>query len=172
MTACALASSRSSADSLAFYHRRLNSIWTYTRPAFESATFLAGQDLAEIDRTLDFHMAAFALPLPAPAVFSHADAWPNFTVWGWEVVSSRKQPGFTVLENVSNTGFRSSVREYLPAGATIPEVNLSIGSPPIYPPGVALTVTYIHLHRRQGAPRRTARGRPRPAEFRSQRRCL
>jgi hypothetical protein len=135
----------SSADSLAFYHRRLDSIWNYMRPAFESATFLAGQDLAEIDRTLDFHMTAFALPLPAPAVFSHADAWPNFTVWGWEVISSRKQPGFTVLENVSNSGFRSSVRQYLPSGAPIPEVNLSIGSPPIYPPGVALTVTYIHL---------------------------
>jgi len=136
---------RSSADPLAFYHRRLDSIWKYTRSAFESATFLAGQDLAEIDRTLDFHMAAFALPLPKPAVFSHADAWPNFMVWGWEVVSTRKQPGFTVLENVSNSGFRSSVREYLPAGAAIPEVSLSIGSPAIYPPGVALTVTYIHL---------------------------
>jgi hypothetical protein len=136
---------RSSADSMAFYHRRLDSIWKYTCASFESATFLAGQDLAEIDRTLDFHMAAFALPLPAPTVFSHADAWPNFTVWGWEVLSSRKQPGFTVLENVSNSGFRSSVRQYLPAGATIPEVKVSIGSPPIYPPGVALTVTYIHL---------------------------
>ena len=136
---------RSSADSLAFYRRRLDSIWNYTRPSFESATFLAGQDLVELDRTLDFHVAAFALPLPAPAVFSHADVWPNFTVWGWEIISSRKQPGFTVLENVSNSGFRSSVRQYLPAGATIPEVNLSIGSPAIYPPGVALTVTYIHL---------------------------
>ena len=136
---------RSSADSLAFYHRRLDSIWNYTRSSFESATFLTGQDLAEIDRTLDFHLAAFALPLPAPTMFGHADAWPNFTVWGWEVLSNRKQPGFTVLENVSNTGFRSSVRQYLPSGATIPEVNLSIGSPPIYPPGVALTVTYIHL---------------------------
>ena len=136
---------RGTADSLAFYHRRLNSIWAYTRPSFESATFLAGQDLAEIDRMLDFHMAAFAIPLPAPTVFSHADAWPSFQVWGWDVVSNRRQPGFTVLENVSNSGFRSSVREYLPAGATIPEVKLSIGSPPIYPPGVALTVTYIRL---------------------------
>lgn len=136
---------RSTADSLAFYHRRLNSIWTYTRPAYENATFLAGQDLAEIDRTLDFHLAAFANPLPAPTAFSHADAYPNFAVWGWEVVSNRRQPGFTVLENVSNTGFRSAVREYLPGGATIPEATLSIGSPPIYPPGVALTVTYIHL---------------------------
>jgi pimeloyl-ACP methyl ester carboxylesterase len=136
---------RSSADSLAFYHRRLNSIWAYTRPSFENIAFLAGEDLAEMDRTLDFHMAAFALPLAEPAVFSHADAWPNFTVWGWEAVSDRKQPGYTLIEDVSNTGFRSSVREYLPGGATIPEVHLSIGSPPIYPPGVALTVTYIRL---------------------------
>jgi Putative esterase len=135
---------RSSADSLAFYHRRLNSIWTYTRTGYETATFLAGQDLEEIDRTLQFHLAAFANPLPPPAVFNHWDAWPNFSVWGWEVISNRRQPGFTVLENVSNAGFRSSVREY-PGGATIPEATLSIGSPSIYPPGVPLTVTYVHL---------------------------
>jgi len=135
----------STADSLAFYHRRLNSIWKYTRPAHESATFLAGQDLAEIANTLDSHLIAFANPLPAPTVFSHADAYPNFTVWGWEAISNRRQPGFTVLENVSNTGFRSAVLEFLPRGATIPEVSVSIGSPPIYPPGVALSVTYIRL---------------------------
>jgi Putative esterase len=153
---------RSSADSLAFYHRRFDAIWNYTRPAFESATFLAGQDLEEIDRTLDFHLAAFALPAPNPPVFSHADAWPNFTVWGWEAVSNRKQPGFTLLENVSNSGFRSSVREYLPAGATIPEASLSIGSPPVYPPGIPFTVTYIHLldgKVRRAEQRADARGR-------------
>ena len=61
------------------------------------------------------------------------------------MVSDRKQPGFTVLENVSNTGFRSSVRQSLPSGATIPEANVSIASPPIYPPGIILTVTYVHL---------------------------
>jgi hypothetical protein len=87
-----------------------------------------------------------ALPFsPARTWLSHADPLPNFTVWGWEVLSNRKQPGFTVLENVSNTGFRSSARQYLPAGATIPEVKLSIGSPAIYPPGIVLTVTYVHL---------------------------
>jgi hypothetical protein len=137
--------SQSSADSFAFYHHRMDAIWNFTRTAFESATFLAGQDLAEIDRTLDFHMASFALPLPKPAEFSHADPWPDFTVWGWEVVSNRRQPGFTVLENVSNSGFRSVVRDSLPGGAAIPEANVSIGSPAIYPPGVALKVTYIHL---------------------------
>jgi hypothetical protein len=135
----------STVDPLAFYHRRLNSIWTYTRTAHESATILAGQDLSEIGNTLDFHLLAFTNPLAAPPVFSHADPYPNFTLWGWEAISNRRQPGFTVLENVSNSGFRSSVREYLPGGATIPEVHVSIGSPPIYPPGVPLSVTYIRL---------------------------
>ena len=133
------------ADALAFYHRRMNSIWNYTRPAYGGVSFLAGQDLAEIDHTLDYHMAGFDNPLPAPAQFNHADVYPNFSVWGWEVRSNRRQPGFTVLENVSNTGFRCSVRESLPGGTTIPEVSLAIASPPIYPPGVALTVSYIRL---------------------------
>ncbi len=135
---------QNSADSLAFYHRRLNSLWAYLRPWYENVSFLAGQDLAELDHALDFHMASFAVPLRAPAVFSHTDAWPNFKVWGWDVLSNRRQPGFAVLENVSNNGFRSSVRESA-GGAVIPQVNLSIGSPAIYPPGVSLTVTYLHL---------------------------
>lgn len=137
--------SQSTADPLAFYHRRLNAIWAYTRPSYQNFTFLAGEDLAEIDRMLEFHRSAFAFPLPAPLAFSHADAWPNFSTWGWEVLSNRRQPGFTVLKNVSKTGFRSSVREYLPGGGIIPGVKLSIGSPPIYPPNALLNVTYIHL---------------------------
>ena len=86
------------ADSMGFYHRRLDSIWKYTRPAHESE---AASPLA---KTLDFHMAAFANPLPVPVVFQHADAYPNFIVWGWEVLSDRQQPGFMLLENVSSTG--------------------------------------------------------------------
>ena len=78
---------------------------------------------------LDFHVHAFANPLPKPAVFHHADAYPNFTVWGWEVVSDRRRPGFTVLENVGRSGFRSAVREWIPAGAAIAQVKLSIASP-------------------------------------------
>ena len=60
-------------------------------------------------RTLDFHTQAFAHPLSPPAVFTHADVYPNFSVWGWEVISNRRRPGFTVLENVSPAGFRSAM---------------------------------------------------------------
>jgi pimeloyl-ACP methyl ester carboxylesterase len=84
-----------------------------------------------------------------PPNFRHADPYPNFTVWGWDVASNRRQPGFTVLENVGPRGFRSSVREWVPGGATLAGVKLSISSPPkSYLPGSAQTVTYIRLRDR------------------------
>ncbi len=143
---------------LAFYHRRLDSIWRYTLPGHQTAAL----DAAALPQTLDFHMTAFHFTPPPPATFTHSDPWPNFSVWGWEVVSSRKQPGFTLLENASAAGFRSSVREWLPDGAVLSSVRLSITSPRIAPPGAVRTVTYIRL--RDGNVRRAnqkadARGR-------------
>jgi hypothetical protein len=109
----------------------------------------AASSLAE---TLDFHLDAFAHPIPRPAAFSHTDPYPNFGVWDWEVVSDRRRPAFTVLENVSRAGFRSTVREWIPAGAALPEVKLSITSPRLYTPGAVYPVTYIRL--RDGKVRR------------------
>ena len=111
---------------------------------------------------LDFHRDAFEHPLPKPVAFSHIDPYPNFGVWDWEVVSDRRRPAFTVLENVSRGGFRSAVREWIPAGAALPQVKLSITSPQLYTPGDIYRVTYIRL--RDGKVRRAsqkadARGR-------------
>jgi hypothetical protein len=117
---------------------------------------------SSIAETLDFHLDAFAHPLPKPAAFSHADPYPNFGVWDWEVVSDRRRPAFTMLENVSRTGFRSTVREWIPGGAALQEIKLSITSPPFYTPAAVYPVTYIRL--RDGNVRRVtqkadARGR-------------
>jgi hypothetical protein len=119
----------------------------------------AGSSLAE---TLDFHLDAFAHPLPKPAAFSHADPYPNFGVWDWEVVSDRRRPAFTVLENVSRAGFRSTVREWIPAGAALPEIKLSITSPRLYTPAALYPVTYIRLRDgklRRASQKADARGR-------------
>lgn len=133
-------------DFLQFYHRRLNAIWTYAAPAHETENFDSGHGAPGIAKTLDFHMSAFAKPLPKPAVFSHADVYPNFGVWGWEVASDRRQPGITVLRDISRTGFRSAVREWMPGGATLPHVKLSVTSPArLYAPHSAHPVTFIHL---------------------------
>jgi len=132
-------------DALAFYHDRLNSAWQGTRTGHQSEAFDGDPAAPGVTQTLDFHLHAFANPLPKPAVFSHSDPYPNFDVWGWEVSSDRRQPGFSVLQNVSSKGFRSSVREWVPGGATIPEVKISVVSPRIYTPASTVTVTYIRL---------------------------
>jgi hypothetical protein len=132
-------------DFIQFYHRRLNALWSFATAHHETEEFDSDHATPGIAKTLDFHMRAFADPPPRPAVFSHTDVYPNFGVWGWEVVSNRRQPAFTVLENVSGSGFHSAVREWLPEGATLPSVKLSIESAPLYPPGRAQTVTYIRM---------------------------
>ncbi len=132
-------------DLAVYYHRRLNALWTYARSNHESESFELAQADQAIPRTLDFHMKSFANPLPKPAAFSHADAYPNFAVWGWEVVSDRRQPGFTALEDVSSKGFRVAVREWIPGGTAIAGVKLTVTSAPLYVPGSVHPVTYLRL---------------------------
>ena len=139
-------------DFIRFYHRRLNAVWSLARANHETEEFDSDHGTPGLARTFDFHMQAFAHPLPKPAVFSHADVYPNFTVWGWEVASGRKWPGVTMLEQVSATGFRSAVREWIPGGATMPEVRLAIASPKSYAPGSVRPVTIVKL--RDGSVRR------------------
>jgi len=134
-----------SRDFIQFYHRQLNAIWKYARDWHETEDFDFDHGTPGLSKTLAFHMNAFAHPLPRPAVWNHADVYPNFTVWGWEVASDRKQPGFTALSGVSAAGFRSSVREWLPGGATIPGVKLSIETDKLYPPRKPQTVTIIRV---------------------------
>ena len=134
-----------SRDFIQFYHRRLNSVWAFAKGNHETEEFDSGHSAPGIGKTLDFHLSAFAKPLPKPTPFTHADAYPNFTTWDWEVASDRRQPGYTILENVSAAGFRSAVREWLPGGAALPQVKLSIESPQIFIPGSLHTVTLIRL---------------------------
>src|SRR5207237_423548 len=99
-----------------------------TRPDayHEVEVFDAPHGTPGIAKTLDFHMHAFNQPVPQPDVWYHADIYPNFEVWGYVVASNRQRPGFTVLENISDAGFRSSVREWLPDGKLLPSVTLTI----------------------------------------------
>ncbi len=134
-----------SRDFIHFYHRRLIAVWNHIVSGFQTEEFDAEHAAPGMAKTLDFHMQAFATPLPKPASFTHADAYPNFSVWGWEVASDRRQPGYTTLENVSPAGFRCAVREWIPGGAAIPAVKLSIASAKLYAPGSAHAVTLVRL---------------------------
>lgn len=132
-------------DFIQFYHRQMNAIWKYARDWHETEDFDADHGTPAMAQTLQFHMNAFAHPLPQPALWNHNDVYPNFGVWGWEVSSDRKQPGFTMLANVSAAGFHSAVREWLPDGAVIPSVKLSIETDKLYPPRKPQTVTIVRV---------------------------
>jgi len=139
-------------DFIRFYHTRMNAIWKYTRPFYETAEFDSDHGTPHMGETLEFHMRAFANPLPRPDVWSHIDAYPDFAVWGWEIASDRKQPGLTALEGVSPNGFRSSVREWAPSGRVLANVKLRIASGRLYPAGQPQVVTVIRT--RDGKVRR------------------
>ena len=131
-------------------------------PSLEGVRIRQSATTASLPEVLDFHLDAFAHPRPKPAVFHHADPYPNFGVWNWEVVSDRRRPGFTVLENISRAGFRCTVREWIPAGAVLAEVKLSITTPRLYTPGAVYPVTYIRLRdgkQRRERPKADAHGR-------------
>jgi hypothetical protein len=144
----------SSRDFALPYHRQLDAIFTYATAHHEIGEVDAEHGItgAGVASLIDFHLQAFAKPLPKPGVFNHADVYPNFSVWGWEVASDRRQPGATILRNVSAKGFQSVVQEWLPGGAAIPSVKLSISTPRVYQPSSAHPVTYIRL--RDGKVRR------------------
>ncbi|HXB71203.1 MAG TPA: alpha/beta hydrolase-fold protein [Candidatus Acidoferrales bacterium] len=132
-------------DFIQFYHRRMNLIWNYTQPHHESEVFKADHGTPGIAKTMMFHMHAFANPLPRPAVWNHSDVYPEFSAWGWEVTTDRKEHGFTVLENVSPAGFRSCVREWLPSGRVLAGVPVRITTPSSYRSGQEVTVNLIRL---------------------------
>ena len=139
-----------SADFIRWYHRHINATWDFARkdPArtvHEVEDFPSSHGTPGIAKTLDFHMNAFSDPLPKPAVWHHADIYPDFDIWGYSVSSNRQRPGFTVLENVSFTGFRSSVREWLPDGKLLPSVTLAITTDAAYDPGRNYQITVINL---------------------------
>jgi hypothetical protein len=147
---------------LRFYHRRLNAVWSFARDGHETEDFTSTECAPDLAKTFDFHLREFAHPAPKPAVFNHADVYPNFTVWGWEVGSGRRRPCVTLLEGVSSTGFRSAVREWMPGGVPLPEVKLSIASPPVYTPGATYMVNFLRLrdgYLRRAPTRADAQGR-------------
>ena len=133
-----------SRDFIRWYHRRMNATWRYVRPFHEQEEFDAEHGTPGMAKTLGFHMKAFREPLPVPGLWHHADVYPGFDVWGYSVQTDRQTSGFTLLENVYRSGFRSSVREWLPDGRLLPSVTVRISTGPVYAPGKAYRVTDVN----------------------------
>jgi hypothetical protein len=135
-------------DFIRWYHGQMNRIWDFTRANYEHETFEWDHGTPGMAKQLAFHMKSFAQPLPKPESWHHIDVYPCFDVWGYSVASDRHRPGFTVLENVTRSGFRSSVREWLSDGQAMPSVKVDIATDAVYESGVEYRLTDVNLRTR------------------------
>ena len=81
-----------------------------------------------------FVLASFQKPVENPARWHHADLYPFFEVWGYQVNSNLKEPGFIELRGVTKGGLATTTRKWQPDGVVIPGVEMTIQTAPIYKP--------------------------------------
>ena len=135
---------RASGDYISQYHEEMRE--AYARN--EAVDFEFRQDeyhrhwATSIAETFAFHMRAFANPAlnNTPESFHHTNAHGRFSVWGWEFSNRAAEPGYTVVQGVSQSGLWVQTRRWAPDGPPVPGAEVTITTPPLYRAGAAYTV--------------------------------
>ncbi len=119
-------------DFIRCYHQDMNKVWTQVMDNYEYKIYNAAHSTCGLNEMFEFLLETFENPPGKPQEWHHIDVYPEFSVWEYHISSDRNVPGFTILENVNERGFRCSVREFLPDGELMPFVNLSVTTSPVY----------------------------------------
>ncbi len=127
-------------DFIRGYHQDMNRVWPEVMDNYDYKIYNAAHSSCGLGDMYAFFMKTFERPPSKPKRWHHIDVYPDFSVWDYTIQSDRNMPGFTILENVDRHGFRCSVREFLPDGALMPFVKLTIITPPIYKKNTAYTI--------------------------------
>jgi enterochelin esterase-like enzyme len=80
----------------------------------------------------NFVAESFRNPQPDPSRWHHADLYPDFNIWGYEVRSNLDKRGFIDLKGVTAHGLSIVTKGWEPDGCLIPGVQINIKTPPIY----------------------------------------
>lgn len=128
-------------DFIRGYHEDLNKVWPQLIDHYDYKIFDAAHSTCGLGEMLGFILKTFDDPPANPSRWHHTDVYPVFSVWNYEIMTDRKVPGFTVLENVDRRGFRSSVRTFLPDGELLPSVRVTIKTPAAYEKDQAYMIT-------------------------------
>jgi len=86
-----------------------------------------------IAETLAFHMRAFSQSNldNVPVTWSHDDAYPHFSVWGYDVRAEGPGEAITCLQDVSQDGMRVYTRVWAPDGPAARR-RIEVLTPPLY----------------------------------------
>lgn len=88
----------------------------------------------------NFIVSSFRNPLPDPKRWDHADLYPNFDIWGYEVRSTLDKHGFIDMKGVTKGGLSIGTKGWEPDGRIIPGVQINVKTPAIYLPKTAYTL--------------------------------
>ncbi|MEX1238079.1 MAG: alpha/beta hydrolase-fold protein, partial [Cyclobacteriaceae bacterium] len=119
-------------DFIRGYHEDMNRMWPQIIDNYEYKVYDAAHSTCGMGEMFTFILKTFENPAARPSPWDHIDVYPEFSLWNYRVMTDRAAPGFTILENVDARGFRCSVREFLPDGALLSFVKVSVRTPPIY----------------------------------------
>ncbi len=135
---------RASGDFISQYHEETR--MAYARE--ERVGFEYRQDdyhrhwATSIGETFEFHMRAFDTPTLSNVAeeFHHDNAHERFSVWGWEFATRGGGAGYTVLRNVTQSGFRIQTQRWAPDGPPVAGRTIEITTPPLYKAGSAYQI--------------------------------
>ncbi len=88
----------------------------------------------EFTDAFNFVISSFKKPAEKPSRWNHADLYPNFNVWGYEVNSNLDEPGFIELSSVTKNGFGITTKKWQPEGIPVKGVNINVLTAPVYEP--------------------------------------
>ena len=119
-------------DFIRSYHKDMNRIWPQIMDNYQYKIYNAEHSTCGLGEMFSFLVASFQNTPARPPRWDHADVYPEFSVWDYHVSTDRDMAGFTLLENVDKSGFRCSVRNFLPDGELLPFVNVIVTTAPQY----------------------------------------
>ncbi len=148
---------RASGDYISQYHEELRDV--YARA--EKVDFEFRQDeyhrhwATSIGETFKFHMRAFGKSSldNVPESFSHANPYRSFEVWGYRVKAEGAEAGITLLGGVTQGGMRVTTRRWAPDGPPVPDLTVTVITPPLYKAGESYEILDLNLE--TGKPGRT-----------------
>jgi enterochelin esterase-like enzyme len=100
------------------------------------------------ETAMQFVAGAFAKDSSRPRPrqgWSHYDLYPTFSVWGYDVVTNKKTPGYIFLKNADKKGFGLYTHQWLPDGPSLGVDSILITTAPLYKAGKDYRVTVYDI---------------------------
>ena len=94
----------------------------------------------QFNDAFNFLIESFKKPLPDPVRWNHADLYPGFDIWGYQVRSNLDKRGFIDMKGVTKGGMGICTKAWEPDGILIPGVQINVTTAAIYSPKTTYTL--------------------------------